>query len=930
MSREINWGNEETVSGAPRPFHEHELALRRAAEEIRKQPYMPFGPTEEQRQRLDEELKALVERAKPARGASLRMKVIPEGKSIQFTPQELYRAATDPKFAAEIFIDATGIEDPNRQDIQEFQSRIYEKHPSVIQAGEEGRLQHIPEEEIRERLPKLPSERLEYPNRELEPIPEGIPGQEPPRGLMNRPNIPGHPEGVSHDYASTHYRVANLAKEVQEGRRPIAELRDEINRTGMHHLVPFVQDLENYQRQEAERPQREQDYERQIKEWQNLQRKPEIERKHQELREEKRAYEQERERLAEAENTPEAQQAREAEKRRVFDQLQREYSENLKGRTKLPQEEAALRQKYATVAPMNETHDEAARRLRAQVGSHEPAMRDIGRAINESNEQNISDVTRPHINEAMRHPGDFVDQYKNQYENDVIANMKKEMEENFLEKVLPSINARVSPMSGARHALLQHYAENMQKDLNRKIAEMRHQNFSEAMKHGQQHRGIMLETGKATGQAAQMQHENKIREAEALRNREVTGRAMGQSDVQALSQLAQQKQQQAQNEINERRAEQARKEAHGKEQVRFGTEIAHKLPASQTVTHHLATQPPPQAPSALQAGAGMMPHLYQMMSGQQLPQSKMASGGQVVNPEIAAHEATIQEMENKMRNAPHDYWGDVLHSSGAKILQNMGGNMGAMGQGMEQAHHNRLAHQQHQTGLYEKIMNSRLARKEAIEAHERHKETRDETKRHHTSMEALRREELENKEQAPRKLGSADQKLLNTAEMNLQGVEEAEPILAQMEILAGKLDTGGVLPSMGVENAYALSTPIIGGVGSQKDINNFQTLAGDLVTMATKSFGAKAGIQMQKALEQYKPSMRLDKQANLDNIHKLKEKYHKIAEKYGHIVKRHSEGATPFEALAEHRESKQASAATAASPDKMAKIAALQAQLAQR
>lgn len=879
MAGDWREGNLDVVAGAPRYRHDYEHeALKRAADIFRRQ-YQPLGASEDQRKAVQNEIERLKKSVRVPKGADIDVYIPGADHPVKFTPNEVWRTARDENFARSILSSATGIPDINPVDLRTFQNQLLIEHPEVMREGNAGRLQTYGDETVAEFQDRLRADRLaEFTGRVRS---EAAQREVPPDVLPATPQIPDDQQlrGTLAQWGRSGWIGNDILPQYEQQKKEILEgKRDKFEISGLGRggsgedlFTNMLPQLLNYRQRLSAHPA---ELETAKQRYYDQAIQPQLAEYHQHERE-----------IA---NDPELSRQ---DKKLALEALEKSVS----GRVGLQRAEEAQRAKLGLIAPMNQYHEEANRLLRETIGKEAPHLQGMQRNIAQLEGSNIPRTVDPFLNEASRHASEFAHRYENPHQDAYIQSLRDRMVEDFENRILPAVNARVPITDGARQAILNKYAQNMQKDLAHKVLEMRERNYQNALSHGEQHRNTMMSGAQVAGNAENLQNISRLQAAEALRNQAFTEQAIRQHQMQGLSGVASQKQQQAQNEINTRVQEQARAQQFPREQIQAETAIAHNLPPTTSFTHQLAQAPLPQPPHPMQWGASSLGALYQAFNPhhqqQQPPHMRgYAQGGQVSDyqNQLQSHDAKMREMEGRMENMPFDRAGNIIENLGAYALSSPR-PYEAVSNAMQQSKKDSLAHMYNQHNLYDKIMQSRQEQKKVLMDYQARKDDRDSSRTQHLEnlSEKKRYHDLKiasDKEKAahqPLKLTRADQNLITEANKEMDATNYIEDRLDELDAIISKVDTGHPSIASGL-----LKEPMwqaFYGIGKQADIEKINMLTNDIVNEGTKKFGRGAGIGMRNALATAKMGIQYRTDTNKAAIARIRKDLGKLRNKYGHM-----------------------------------------------
>lgn len=861
MTKEWMQGSLHMVEGAPEYKHAHTKELHELGADVFRRPYQPYGASPEEIKAVKAEIEKLKAGVRRPRGADIQVAIPGLEKMVDFTPQEVYRAAHDKNFARSILSSATGIPDITDIDLEGFQHQLQLNHPQIVR----GNIPLHDYEALKEFEDRLKAERLEEYKGKIrsEADQRGI----PPEALPAAPQIPddqqlrgtlaqwGRSGWIGNDILP---QYEQQKKEILEGKRDKFEITG-LGRGGSDAAVfndEMLPQLLNYRQRLSAHPA---EVETAKQRYYDQALQPRLAEYHQRERE-----------IA---SDPElARQDKEAALRAL--------EKSMMSRAGIERAEKEKLSKIGLLAPMNAYHEEANRLMRDSIGKEIPQLEGIERNIRRAEGIDIPGAVNPYMDEVRKHAHEFAGQYENPHQEAYIQSLRDRMLEDFEKKILPAVNARVPITDGARQAILNKYAENMQKELAHKALEMRERNYQQALQHAEHHQNKMLSGAQVAGNAQNLQHSHNLAQADALKNQALVGQQIRHHQVQGIGAMAHQKQQQAQNEIETLIKQQARAEEHPKQQLQSEASLANQLPAPTTFTSQLAQGPMPAPPNPLQWGAPGLAAAYKTLVPQQRPEGQgFAKGGQVSDyqSQIQDHDAEMRNMESRLKSTPNFNWGSQFIGNLAAGLASPNPLHG-FGQAIQRTDEQGIAHLQHQHNLYDKIMQSRNEQKKVLMDYQARKESLDEQKRHHGMMEAAMKEKAANQ---PVKLTRADQNLITEANKEMDATNYIEDRLDELDAIIENVYTGHPSISSGL-----LKEPMwqaFYGMGKQADIEKINMLTNDIVNEGTKKFGRGAGIGMRNALATAKMGIQYRPETNKAAIARIRKDIGKLRNKYGHM-----------------------------------------------
>lgn len=271
---------------------------------------------------------------------------------------------------------------------------------------------------------------------------------------------------------------------------------------------------------------------------------------------------------------------------------------------------------YARVAPMNQFHQMAQHGVMRDVESQKRYIDRANEGIHRAEERDIAGRVNPMVNEGVQPVYSRVQNYRNLWQKNVIDALEKEAKKNLLAEIMPQLHAQYASTgeyhTGKREKMERKYIERMQEQLERDRAKILYETERESQNRAEADLNRMLQGAQVAGSAEQHQHEANLRASEASRNLGMINKELSARDAQALSQLANTRQQQQQNEITERmRAHQERQlEPWKRLQMASHINAAHASPAEMTTG--AAQQAAPRPPNPMNTTMGLMGQMFGM------------------------------------------------------------------------------------------------------------------------------------------------------------------------------------------------------------------------------------------------------------------------------------------------------------------------------
>lgn len=382
-----------------------------------------------------------------------------------------------------------------------------------------------------------------------------------------------------------------------------------------------------------------------------------------------------------------------------------------------------LMKEKGTIAPMNETHEQARRML--EEGFDEDSLDLAKDEINSSRKSSRKEID-PYIQKAMENPfeeNEYTQKYMNQYQKEVIKALKDETQESLLKDIIPKINTSFAQHgayhSGARMEAIRKATEAKEKSLHHEIAHLLDSAHKRGMEHYQADKNRSLQVADVVKNAMKYDQEAAQQRASQFYNQGVAKHEMTHKNVSALTQLARAKQEQAQNEINMRKAEFENEKNHEWDQLTKENALLRGLPMTgQTVVS--SGQPSniyaPSPPNPYNLAGGGMSLLYNM-----LPQNKAkggsvkryAEGGNVQGDAMSRLQSLLQDQEaaydQRLKNSQIDPFRNWMSHVGQSMLDNVTEDpLVNVAKGTSNALRNMELSKERAANLYDKIQESRM------------------------------------------------------------------------------------------------------------------------------------------------------------------------------------------------------------------------------
>lgn len=439
-------------------------------------------------------------------------------------------------------------------------------------------------------------------------------------------------------------------------------------------------------------------------------------------------------------------------------------SPSLEERLAAQQEVRKLIAGSSRIAPLPEEFNQAGRIIERGVGAHDDTFETAQEEIRAAGRHDMHRDVQPFLQAAMGNHDADVDDYMARYRENVIAPMRAEAEEDFLERVVPHLNMSFAQHGafhgGKRNAALLKATEKMRRGLHREVGERLSEAEMKARAHAN-HRGEKaLHAGRVSVEAGKLSHDAAVQRAQAGMNSAVTKAAADKAQADALREIAAQRQAQGQNEINTRLAEFEEEQAHPHRALERESMIArgHPIPVTQGFSAQQMGAPTP--PNPFNAAGGLFGQMMGAMGGrrpQEAPyakgghvKSKYATGGHVehynqlgkhVHP--AQHEGDLQQLASEFRNYQEDPQANWIDRVSQQMLANVHGDpLQNIGRGSmhatsdrENARERMLASKDKAANLYQAINNTRMKQHEILAHYENQRMQMAEQQRHHGAME---------------------------------------------------------------------------------------------------------------------------------------------------------------------------------------------------
>ena len=907
---------ETTFQGAPKWYSQYLEGILKEARRLALMPRDRFGQLTPAQERRKAELDAIIN--PPVHmGAEVGIPVSITGRSepVEFTPEELYRAQTDESYARRIFQAATG-HTPLRPDIRQFQERLAVEHPEVRE-----RFEQVAEERARAdrraRIHVYDNSPMAIPRAEfVRRINQVAPGVEPANltnQILERAGF-AKPKGMSvlnkirNLYAGEQlYPQENFAQMMEDAVDPRAAVMGAAPRPVAR---PVPQPIPNPFGFGAAAgvfdPMQPAPFGGVgVGQVPGAVRRP-------------------------PPGLPYPPAA--VPNRMAFDPFAPPPPPLLEERLEAQREARKLIAGNSRIAPLPEEFNQAGRIIERGVGAHDDTFETAREEIRAAGRHDMHRDVQPFLQAAMDNHDQDVDDYMARYRENVIAPLRAEAEEDFLDRVVPHLNMSFAQHGafhgGVRNRALTQAVQKMKKGLDREVAERLSEAEMKARAHAN-HRGEKaLHAGRVSVEAGRMSHDAAVQRAQAGINSAVTKAAADKAQADALREIGAQRQAQGQNEINTRLAEFEEEQAYPHRALERESMIArgHPAPVTQGFSAQQMGQPTP--PNPFNVAGGLLGQMAAMggRRAQEAPyakgghvRAKYATGGHVdhynqlgkhVQP--TQHEGDLQQLAGEFRNYHEDPQANWLDRVSQQMLSNVRGDpLQNIGHGATHATNDRerardrmLASKEKAANLYEAINNTRMKQHEVLAHYENQRMQMAEQQRHHGAMEGHQAAMLEakmnklNQVQLP-KLDAVNAEVLKEGNKNMMGAPDILTDLDRLEDISSRITTGTATTKIpGLNDPYFQSML---NQGSQEDMEEFDKVAGDLVLKSASAFGARAGARIAAMYEKAKPHRGMSRKGIQKVIGNMKKVIHDELKRSQHINKEYmTKGILPSQSLGEY------------------------------
>lgn len=870
----------EHFTGAPKWYAKHARGIINEASRLAQADYQKFGTISEVTKKKIEELT----NPKTSKHATLSMSVTGQSQPIKFTPAELLEARRNLNFASNLYAITTGNENITKQDILDFQKRIDTKYPKLNELVSSSKYKTLKDQETIQQK-KRDQKLLDKQEKEI----------------LNKKEI----ERLKQEIESTKKKLNNVGdpnKEITDEELGDLYLNKDVFRSIMtKHNYPLTREgaqkfISDYSTENNKRFDRSviSVFDRdKIKQYlpPNLQ--------GQDLKYNLHDPNKAIARYHRAINQKRYKDAIESYENKIkrlndFSYPSVKNYPSVEQRAGMEREIRNLMLEGARNAPLNEKHKQAERLLQYQLDDD---TLDSGKGLlNKAANQDISASISPYIQE-IKNPNDKkIDNYLNQYQKNVIKDVRKEAQEKFLEDIFPQIQGAFAKTgtfhSGARKAAITKAEQKTRESLNREINKMLHQSYRDAVNDVQVEKDRNLQAAQIVGNATKSQQENLRSTADAYRLNAAQRKNLTHMDVGALNQMAKTQQEQQQNDLNLRMAEHQAEVNYPWQQLEKEAAIFRGNPPPNQQVFTSSQMGQPQPPNVYNTGAGLIQQMTGLNKAQEVPfakggrvQNNFAKGGSlenVLNNLGAPNQQNEQEIGQEIRSNYSNPLANYFMAAGSHQLSNPTGDplrnygeaslIGLNEMNAAKAHN--LQARTQAANLYNKINESRIQQQQVLAQYATKKAEQEETARYHNAhLDFLKQQHndmynlklsqnaVKGKADELPKLDIANRKLLLDANANLSDYYEKKKKIANLRKLNKKLTTGTFFlqPEI-VSNPYFQS--ILTG-NNFADLAEFHKGNKDLANAAlSKVAGSRGGIGMLEFEEKTNPNAALDRAAN--------------------------------------------------------------------
>lgn len=821
-----------------RGAHENLLKL---ISEIMRRPYEPRIKAEE-REELRKKIIPLQEIMKGPKEAIIPFSVTGLSKPVSFSPFELESISKNPDIARKLFAESTGIERVTEENIKDIQKRAQEKlieNKELIQKYEK---EGIPTQITQPNIPKEKQQQFEKAKKYLSEINnlKGMYAETPQGGSLLTPFPPYHepiseesPLGkLARSRGSNQIKTEEIQKIKKDLEKEIEELTPKVTQS-----IPFT-----------------------------------------------------------------------SSSQLDLDQLMK--------RVGAQRQIEKLSAPHQLLAPMTERHKQAIGMLERSFD--DDTLKLAAEELTKAQKFNTLEKVQPFVNEALESPDAYTDKYVKNYRDNVIQALRDESERSLLEDIIPKIENRYISKgayhSGARQGTIGRAIEANSRSLNNEIRKLLSHAHDKAMEHHQAEKSRKLGAAQVIGGASQQERENLSKGAEQLRTLGLTRHGLTHSNVGALSQVARAEQEQLQNQLNLEAQEVEKAKQHDIENLKLAHHMISGLPVTTTQSiggSHVSTNPP----NLYNIAGGLVGTLAGLNQPQTQQQPRTYSKGGLVRKRYAdGGDVNSSSFEDQMRNLllqrEMDYNRQLqearqpptlsafMSNIGQAMLSNPRGNpIENAAKGISSTMEGMASSKQREANLMDKINDSRMQQykiladfesrkaerehKENIlnETNRRHKESLDQSARHHHENLAAKYAKIdssggvETKESIKARI-KRNTEIRDEMENLLKTSEEGLRITKGLEAVSNRTDTG---PVSGVLYHIPGAGPYLHeklGFGSREDIQQLQGLATEGALAEERTFPAKAqSVALLNAMLKTKPNEYLLKKENIRRSGKKTEKF---------------------------------------------------------
>ncbi len=579
------------------------------------------------------------------------------------------------------------------------------------------------------------------------------------------------------------------------------------------------------------------------------------------------------------------------------------------------------------VATLSDQFKKAQQELEDSISArkNDPRAQLIAKEVEKARASGPHSLAKKFIEEAATDPAHYIEDYMGNFRKNVIAPYKEEVEEDWLEKTYPSINAKYaisgSFHGGQRHTEIAKARASIEKARNREILRMMQAGHEQAQEHLHKRHSRKLSEAELTGNLASKEAEQATISANLLSNlsaKEQLAKKIERDERREYGSKQEAHQQEKLNRLYEQHLEE---QDHPSRQLGQYLEAIRGTPhpGMQSISGSKNPTPPPinqpaQAASALSQAAGFLG----LKKGGRV---KRAAGGHNLLPQYSDEQLPAMKNEdmenilaigNEIRHTGVDPRAAGLLAMGSTMGQHLGSSspwqaFSAGSADYLNTHHaateSRTLNKIRAANIYDKIQESRIHQHKLLAEHDFRMKEFEEQQRLHNSQISLNKahEDYYSKKHSSAlvKIDRHNQKILEQVSNEASSAPELLGDLDRLEVLAGKINSG----QAGSDNSVIGNAWVagklpkgMGGQGEQADLEEFDKIAADFVVKATRAFGARGGVKIAQMIEKSKPSRSVSSEANLRNIAHMKEQISEKLKEADFINDALDSGITPTKA----------------------------------